>query len=152
MYRSKLKLTLHWLLIIVAMYIFWALAYLIFVKFASSEFNSLIRSPSDFWSEINASYIFWFVIFVFGIFVVQFVLKKAARYAPYEVYGALIFTILVMISVAIIVVSLIIDKRSIDTVPHLVINGLFLIPLVKRVYIGEGHTMYGGGDEEYNLN
>lgn len=139
MYTSKLKLTLHWLLITVAFYIFWALAYLILVKFAMSQIDKFSYSSKSIWTQITASDIFWFAMFIFGMAIVIFVIKKAMQFSPNAKIAALIYAILIILSVGILVNKLLETNSNIDMLPHLIINGVFLVPLVLQ-FLKKGNT------------
>lgn len=134
MYTSKLKLALHWLLITVAFYIFWALAYLILVKFAMSQMDKFSYSTKSIWTQITASDIFWFAMFIFGMAIVIFVIKKAMQFSPNSKIAALIYAILIILSVGILVNKLMETNSNMDILPHLLINGVFLVPLVLKFF------------------
>lgn len=133
MYTSKLKLTLHWLLIVVAFYIIWALAYLIFVKFAISEISNFSSANGSIWSQITGADVFWFLMFIFGIVVTCFLFKKAVQYSPHPKIAAAIYILLVVLSVGTLVVKLLETSTMIGILPHLIINGVFLIPMFNTI-------------------
>lgn len=144
MYTSKLKLVFHWLLIVVAFYIFWLAAYLIMVKFAISEVDSLKYNSGSIWTQITASDIFWFAMFIFGMAVVIFGIKKAMQYAPNPKIAALIYALLIVISVGVLVNRLLETSTLVDVLPHFMINGVLLVPIVLRIFKKDdlyvGHT------------
>lgn len=135
MYTSKIKLTLHWLLIIVAFYVFWALAYLVLAKFAMTEISrfSYVTEKSA-WSQITASDIFWYAMFIFGIAISIFVIKKAMQYAPNPKIAALIYAVLIILSVGVLMAELLKTDKFVSAIPHLVINAVLLIPIVARFF------------------
>jgi hypothetical protein len=149
MYTSKLKLTLHWLLIVVAFYIIWALAYLVFVKFAMSEISNFSNASGSIWSVITAADIFWFVMFIFGIAVTCFLFKKAIQYSPHPKIAAAIYILLVVLSVGTLVLKLLETSTMIQILPHLVINGVFLIPMLSALF-KKDKPLYADEEDDEN--
>lgn len=127
---SKLKLTLHWLLFTVGFYLFWALSYLVLAKFALAQFNRFSYARGSILSEITASDIFWFAMFVFGIAVCIFVIRKLIQYAPNRKIAAAAYAILMISSVGVLLDKLLETATIIDILPHIVINIAFLIPMI----------------------
>ena len=149
MYTSKLKLTLHWLFIVVTFYIVWALAYLIFVKFAMSEISNISNAPGSIWSVITAADIFWFVMFIFGIAVTCFLFTKAIQYSPHPKIAAAIYILLVVLSVGTLVLKLLETSTMIQILPHLVINVIFLIPMLSALF-KKDKPLYADENEEFD--
>ena len=129
MYRSKFKLALHWLLITLGFYIFWVFSYLILTKFATSEVSRFHHSKENIWSQLTVSDIFWYVMFVFGLGLVTYVIKLCLKYAPNRRIAALLYAILIVVSVAILVDKLLETTTAPYIIPHFIINIIFLVPL-----------------------
>lgn len=126
MYTSKFKLTLHWLLITIGFYLFWAFSYLILAKFALSQFNRFSYETQSFWSQLTASDIFWYALFIFGMAIAIFVIRKLIQYAPNRKIAAIIYAILIIISTAILVDKLAETSKSYTLIPHILINLVFV--------------------------
>lgn len=130
MYKSKFKLTLHWLLITIGFYLFWSFSYLILAKFALSQFSRFSYATGKIWSEITASDIFWYAMFVFGIAIAIFVIRKLIQYSPKPRIAAIIFAVLIVVSVGVLVDKLLETSTWFNILPHIIINGIFLVAIV----------------------
>ncbi|WP_316811785.1 hypothetical protein [Pedobacter heparinus] len=129
MYSSKFKLALHWLLIAIGFYIFWGFSYLILAKFSSAEISRFLHSKESIWSQLTAADIFWYVIFIFGIALGCYVIKLCVKYSPNDKVAAILYTLLIISSVAIFVDKLLESTTFLHIIPHIVINIAFLIPM-----------------------
>ncbi len=129
MYTSKFTLTLKWLLFIIGFYIFWALSYLVLAKFALSQVSRFKYSKESIWAQLTASDIFWYAMFVFGIALVIYVIRKLISYSPNRKIAALIFGVLVIVSVSILVDKLLETTTFLNVIPHILINTAFLVPM-----------------------
>jgi|GEM_PF-2472698 len=141
MYTSKLKLTLHWLLFTIGFYLFWALSYLVLAKFALSQFNRFSYAKGDIWSQLTASDVFWFAMFVFGIAICIFVIRKFIQYAPNRKIAAIVYAVLIIGSVAVLLDKLLETGTMFDILPHVIINIAFLIPIVMVFFKKESHYL-----------
>lgn len=130
MYTSKFKLLLHWLAIVIVFYVFWALSYLILTKFAVSQFNRFQYTKQNIWAELTASDIFWYAMFVFGVALVIYVIKLLMKYSPNRKIAAILFAVLIIISVTILLDKLLETSSGLSIVPHILINLTFLISII----------------------
>lgn len=129
MYTSKLKLTLHWLLFIAGFYLFWALAYLVLAKFAIAQFSRFKNSEGNAWTQLTATDIFWYAMFVFGIAISIFVIGVFIKYAPNRKIAAVIYALLIIASVSILIDKLLESTAFYLIIPHILINIAFLVPI-----------------------
>ncbi|SMD18389.1 hypothetical protein [Pedobacter nyackensis] len=136
MNTSKLKLALHWLLFVVGFYLFWGLSYLILTKFALSQVSSFEHNAGNIWSQMTATDIFWFVMFIFGIAVVIYVIRLFIRYAPNVKIAVLIYAVLIIVSVAVLVDKLAETTKALNLMPHVIINLAFLVPMAMMFFKG----------------
>ncbi|WP_316814668.1 hypothetical protein [Pedobacter nyackensis] len=134
MYTSKFKLALHWLLITIGFYLFWCLSYLILAKFALSQFSRFNSSTGKIWSEITASDIFWYALFIFGIAIAIFVIRKLIEYSPNPKIAAIIYATLIIVSVGVLVDKLLETTALFNVIPHVVINLAFLIAIAVAFF------------------
>lgn len=130
MYTSKFKLILHWLLITIGFYIFWAFSYLVLTKFALEQFNRFSNGTSGFWSKLTGSDLFWFALFIFGMAIVIFVFRKFIQYAPVPKIAALVYTVLIAASVGILLDKLLESTAFFYTLPHIVVNLVFIAAIL----------------------
>lgn len=140
MYTSKLKLTLHWLLFIVGFYLFWALSYLVLAKFALSQFNRFSDVKGNILSQLTASDIFWYAMFVFGIAICIFVIRKFIQYAPNSKIAAVVYAILIIISAGVLVDKILETGTIFDILPHIIINITFLVPIAIVFFEKDGKS------------
>lgn len=136
MYKSKLKLTLHWLLFITGFYLFWGLAYLVLAKFAISEFSRFKNSDGNAFAGLTATDVFWYAMFIFGIAVSIFVIGIFLKYAPNRKIAALIYAILIIVSVGILIDKLLETTTFYLILPHILINIAFLVPIALAFFKG----------------
>lgn len=131
MFLSKFKLALQWLLITIGFYIFWVFNYLILAKFASTEISRFLHSKESIWSQLTAADVFWYVMFVFGIALGIFVIKICLKHSPYIKIAAICYALLIVSSVVILADKLLETTTFAFIIPHIVINIIFLIPVVQ---------------------
>lgn len=143
---SKLKLAFHWLLFTVGFYLFWALSYLVLAKFALTQFNRFSYVKGNIWSEITASDVFWFAMFIFGITITIFVIRKLIEYAPNRKIAAIVYSLLIVISVGVLLDKLLETGTLFDILPHFIVNLAFLISIGMMFFKKE--ERYTEGDEE----
>ncbi|MDR6782118.1 glucan phosphoethanolaminetransferase (alkaline phosphatase superfamily) [Pedobacter africanus] len=137
MYTSKFKLLLHWLGIVIGFYVFWALSYLILAKFATSQFNRFQYTKQSLWTELTASDIFWYIMFIFGIILTIYVIHMLIRYSPHRKAAALVFAFLIVISVGVLLDKLLETSSGFSSLPHIFINAVFLISIVYAFFKAE---------------
>jgi phosphoglycerol transferase MdoB-like AlkP superfamily enzyme len=145
---SKLKLALHWLLFVVGFYLFWGLSYLILTKFALSQVSSFQSNTGNIWSQLTATDIFWYVMFIFGIAVVIYVIRLFINYAPNVKIAVLIYAVLIIASVAILVNKLAESTTVINLMPHIIINLAFLVPMAMMFFKGDENKNTTDTEEE----
>lgn len=138
MYKSKFKLALHWLLITLGFYIFWVFSYLILTKFATSEVSRFHHSKQSIWGQLTAADIFWYIMFVFGVALVTYVIKLCIKYAPNRRIAALLYTLLIILSVGMLVDKLIETTTFLYIIPHFIINIVFLVPIAYALFKANG--------------
>lgn len=152
MNTSKLKLALHWLLFVVGFYLFWGLSYLILTKFALSQVSNFVSNTGSIWSQITATDIFWYVMFIFGIAVVIYVIRLFIKYAPNVKIAILIYAVLIIASVAVLVDKLAESTTALKLMPHIVINLAFLVPMALMFFKGyENKNTTDSEDEDPDL-
>jgi hypothetical protein len=134
MYTSKLKLTLHWLLFTAGFYLFWGLAYLVLAKFAISEFNRFKHTEGNVWTQLTATDIFWYAMFIFGIAISIFVIRVFIKYAPNRKIAAAIYALLIIVSVGVLIDKLLETTTFYLILPHIIINVVFLVPIVQTFF------------------
>ena len=137
MYTSKFKLLLHWLAIVIGFYVFWALSYLVLTKFAVSQFNRFQYIKQSIWAELTASDIFWYVMFIFGVSLVIYVIQLLMKYSPNRKIAAVLFVVLIIISVAILLDKLLETSSGFSIIPHVLINLTFLISIIYFFFKAE---------------
>ena len=137
MYTSKFKLLFHWLGIVTGFYVFWALSYLILAKFATSQFNRFQYTKQSLWTELTASDVFWYIMFIFGMILTIYVIHMLIRYAPHRKAAALVFAGLIIISVGVLLDKLLETSSGFSSLPHIFINGVFLISIVYAFFKAE---------------
>lgn len=147
MYTSKLKLTLHWLLITIGFYLFWAVSYLVLAKFALSQFNRFGYSKSSIWSQLTASDIFWYALFAFGIAIVIFVIRKFIQYAPDTKIASIVYAVLIILSVGILVDKLSETTTLLNIIPHLIINLIFVVA-IAITYLKKAQVTEAGEEDQ----
>lgn len=134
MYTSKFKLLFHWLGILIGFYVFWALSYLVLAKFATSQLNRFQYARQSLWSELTASDIFWYVMFIFGMTLVSYVINLLIRYAPQRKIAALLFAVLIVASVALLLDKLLETGSGVSIIPHIFINAVLLISIAYTFF------------------
>jgi hypothetical protein len=134
MYTSKFKLALHWLLFTAGFYIFWLLSYLILAKFAISQFSRFQHTKEGIWSQLMAADLFWYAMFVFGMAIAIYVIRLFIKYAPNRKIAAVIYALLIILSVVVLMDKLLETTTGYYILPHVLINIVFLVPIVYSCF------------------
>ena len=140
MYTSKFKLALHWLLFTAGFYIFWLLSYLILAKFAISQFSRFQHTKDGFWSQLTAADLFWYAMFIFGVAIAIYVIRLFIKYAPNRKIAAMIYALLIILSVVILLDKLLDTTTGYYILPHVLINITFLVPIIYSFFKRDGKT------------
>jgi hypothetical protein len=125
--RLSLKTTLRWTLLILGFYIFYIIAYLLLVRSMLSTFNWFISDQQKFWSEFKSGDAFWYAMFLLALLFVLYLTTLFVTYAPKPKTAALIFASLVLATQLFLLFAL---PADVKLVPHLFINGSFILVLL----------------------
>ena len=125
--KLSLKTTLRWTLLILGFYIFYIITYLLLVRSMLSTFNWFISDPQKFWSEFKSGDAFWYAMFLLALLFVLYLTTLFVTYAPRPKIAPLIYAAMVLSTQIFLLFALPMD---IKLVPHLFVNGSFLLVLL----------------------
>jgi len=127
----SLKIFLRWTLLIIGFYIFYIVTYLLLVKSMLSQFNWFISNQKMFLSTFKSGDAFWYAMFLLALLFVLYITTLFVNYAPKQKIAALIYGGLVLCTQIFLLVAL---PADIHLVPHLFINGAFLLVLLLTLW------------------
>lgn len=73
---------------------------------------------------------FWYAMFIFGAAIVVYVTRLFISYAPNKRIAALIYLLLILVSLVILLDKLLDTTTGFYIIPHLLINSIFVVAII----------------------